>query len=63
MKTDEKLVFEEQFNPNSCKHENIEQSEEYYGLRLTQYITYYFCEDCGETDLPEPDEDVLRGDR
>ena len=54
MKTDEKDKKKE-----SCKHENIEQGEEYYGLRLTQYITYYFCEDCGETDLPEPDWDSI----
>tara|TARA_R100000656_G_C3952053_1_gene128620 strand:- start:43 stop:222 length:180 start_codon:yes stop_codon:yes gene_type:complete len=57
MKTDE-----EDKKKESCKHENIEQGEEYYGLRLTQYITYYFCKDCGETDLPEPDEDTMRGE-
>ena len=54
MKTDE-----EDKKKESCKHENIEQGEEYYGLRLTQYITYYFCEDCGETDLPEPGWDSM----
>ena len=46
-----------------CEHKDIEEREEFYGLQPTQYKTYFACADCGTTDLPEPDEDMLRGDR
>ena len=36
-----------------CEHLNIEQREEYYGLQPAQFYTYFACEDCGETNLPE----------
>ena len=43
-----------------CEHKEIEQREEFYGLQPTQLHTYFACADCGTTDLPEPDWDLMR---
>jgi len=31
-----------------CEHENLEQGEDRYGREDHEYITYWFCLDCGE---------------
>jgi|TARA_R100001480_G_scaffold1598_1_gene5068 transcription elongation factor Elf1 len=64
MKEDEKLVFEEQFNPNFCEHkkDSIETGELYYGLGEHQYTQYFFCGNCGIEIDWEPDEDLMRGE-
>ena len=44
-----------------CVHENMEYQEY---ERDTNIPEDYFCLDCGKQfDIPEPDEDELRGDR
>jgi len=64
MKEDEKLVFEEQFNPDFCEHkkDSIETGELYYGLGEHQYTQYFFCGNCGIEIDWEPDEDLMRGE-
>tara|TARA_X000000368_G_scaffold359517_1_gene302877 strand:- start:90 stop:317 length:228 start_codon:yes stop_codon:yes gene_type:complete len=31
-----------------CEHNEVEQGEEHYGPEDHQYMTYWFCADCGE---------------
>ena len=31
-----------------CEHEEVEQGEEHYGPEEHQYMTYWFCAECGE---------------
>ena len=33
---------------DECDHKEVEQGEEHYGPEEHQYMTYWFCVECGE---------------